>query len=152
DKPGEEIPMTFLSLTLALLAVGGDEADRRDARLEATVGDMRKAVLRSLPFLEEQGTVWMETRRCSSCHHVPMMLWSHYEARQRGFPVNDTVVAEAQAWALGQYLGHPEFMPTGQDKGFPKTGPGPGAVYLALGIGLNAAENPKAGAALRKLA
>src|SRR4051812_24630948 len=102
--------MTFLSLALAMLAVGGDDAGRRDVPNEATAGDVRKTILRSLPFLEERGMAWMETRRCSSCHHVPMMLWSHYEARQRGFPVNDAAVAEAQAWALGQYLGHPEFM------------------------------------------
>jgi hypothetical protein len=41
-------------------------------------------------------------------------------------------------------------MPTGQDKGFPKKGPGPGAVYLALS--LDAAENSEAGEGLSKLA
>ncbi len=114
-----------------MAVVGGDGEGRRDAK--ATVDDVRKAVTRSLPFLEKGGTAWMQTKGCASCHHVPMMLWSHYEARQRGFAVSDTT--EAQEWAVSTYLGHPDFTPTGQDKGFPKTGPGPGAVYLAARTG-----------------
>src|SRR4029079_7658234 len=109
--------MTFLSLALAVLAAGGDGQGSRDAG--ATVGDVRAAITRSLPFLEDEGMAWMETRKCTTCHHVPMMLWTHREARQRGFAVDDEAMAKAQTWALDQYLGHPEFMPTGQDKGFP---------------------------------
>jgi hypothetical protein len=140
--------MAFLSLALAVLTAGGDGQGCRDAG--ATVEDVRAAVTRSLPFLEDEGMAWMETRKCASCHHVPMMLRTHREARRRGFAVDDEALAEAQAWALGQYLGHAEHMPTGQDKGFPKKGPGPGAVYLALS--LDAAENSEALDALSKLA
>ena len=106
--------MAFFGLALAVLAAGGDGQGCRDAG--ATLDDVRAAVTRSLPFLEDEGMAWMETRKCTSCHHVPMMLRTHREARQRGFAVDDEALAEAQAWALGQYLGHAEHMPTGQDK------------------------------------
>ena len=112
---------------------------------------MRAAVGRSLPFLERGGTAWMETKGCVSCHHVPMMLWTHHEARTRGFPVNAGAVDEAEQWALEQYLAHPQFMPTGQDLGFPKRGPGPGAVYLAIGAGAAGRESGPAAEALGKL-
>src|SRR5262249_41172621 len=81
----------------------------------------------------------------------PMMLWTYHEARKLGFPINEEAVREAEQWALGQYLGHPEFLPTGQDKGFPKRGPGPGAVYLALGVGAAGHEGDPAAEALERL-
>lgn len=52
---------------------------------------VRLAVQRALPFIEEQGTAWMEGRvsiqegaACVSCHHVNYALWSHAEARRVG--------------------------------------------------------------------
>ena len=146
EAPGE-IPMTILSLALAVLVTGADGGNRRVLPIEATADDVRKALTKSLPFLKDRGMAWMKAKKCASCHHVPMMLWTHTEARRRGFAVGDT--SEAQSWALDTYLDDPELMPTGQDKGFPKTGPGPGAVYLALG--LDVMENPGATEALEKL-
>ena len=94
---------------------------------------------------------WKETKGCTSCHHVPMMIWTHHEARRHGFTVDQEAVDEAESWALGQYLKHPEFMPTGQDRSFPKRGPGPGSVYLALGVGAAGHKGEPAAEALSKL-
>jgi squalene-hopene/tetraprenyl-beta-curcumene cyclase len=136
------VPLIFL--ILALGQQGPSQADR-------TPQDVRAAIGRSLPFLEREGVAWKETRGCTSCHHVPMMLWTHHEARKHGFSIHEAAVEEAQDWALGQYLGHPKFLPTGQDKSFPKRGPGPGAVYLALGVGTADRKGNRASEALEKL-
>lgn len=52
---------------------------------------VRRAVDRSLPFIEQQGTAWMDGRvsiqegaACVSCHHVGYALWTHAEARRVG--------------------------------------------------------------------
>jgi squalene-hopene/tetraprenyl-beta-curcumene cyclase len=125
--------MQSLGITLVLMIVAAvQEAPSSD---DGAPQDVRAAVGRSLPFLEREGVAWKETRGCTSCHHVPMMIWTHHEAEEHGFTIDKTAVEEAESWALGQYLKHPEFMPTGQDKSFPRRGPGPGSVYLALGVG-----------------
>src|SRR6478736_158401 len=59
---------------------------------------VRDAVSRSLPFLEEEGVAWMKDRRCMSCHHVPLLLWSHRSAAAQGFTVDSQKLAEWDEW------------------------------------------------------
>ena len=59
---------------------------------------VRDAVSRSLPFLEKEGVVWMKDRRCMSCHHVPLLLWSHRSAQAQGFTVDSQKLAEWDEW------------------------------------------------------
>src|SRR4051812_39410366 len=125
--------MQSLGVMLVVVIVGAGQGP--PSKAEPTPQDVRAAIGRSLPFLESEGVAWRETKGCTSCHHVPMMIWTYHEAQKRGFTIDKTAVEEAESWALGQYLKHPEFMPTGQDKSFPRRGPGPGSVYLALGVG-----------------
>lgn len=56
----------------------------------APVNDIavRDAVSRSLPFLEKEGVAWMKDLRCMSCHHVPLLVWSHRSAQAQGFTVD----------------------------------------------------------------
>ncbi|MEX2558500.1 MAG: prenyltransferase/squalene oxidase repeat-containing protein, partial [Pirellulales bacterium] len=98
------------------------------------VPDARKLVERSLPFLEKEAVAWVAEKKCVTCHHVPMMLWTHYEAKRRGFAVNENAAKELQGQALTQYLGHAELMPTAQDASFLEKPLGPGTVYLSLAI------------------
>lgn len=67
--------------------------DLEAAVLDAAARDaaVRDAVERALPFVEREGTAWMEGRvsiqggsPCVSCHHVGYALWSHAEARRVG--------------------------------------------------------------------
>src|SRR6516162_6874255 len=108
--------------------------------------DVRKVVERSLPFLEKGVVKWVESNKCVTCHHVPMMLWTHYEAKRYGFPVNEKAMLELESQALAQYLGHPDLMPTGQDAGVMEKKFGPGTIYLSLA--LQADEKPREEAAI----
>ncbi len=141
--------MQGLGVTLVAMIVAAGQAP--PSKADPTPQDVRAAIERSLPFLEREGVAWKETKGCTSCHHVPMMIWSHHEAGKHGFTINKVAVEEAETWALGQYLKHPEFMPTGQDRSFPRRGPGPGSVYLALGVGAAGHEGDPAAEALSKL-
>src|ERR1700719_5211545 len=73
-------------------------AVRADDR--APVGDtaVRAAVSRSLPFLEKEGVAWMKDRGCMSCHHVPLLLWSHRSAQAQGFKVDSQKLAGWDEW------------------------------------------------------
>lgn len=59
---------------------------------------VRDAVSRSLPFLEKEGVAWMKDRRCMTCHHVPLLLWSHRSAQAQGFKVDAQKLAEWDDW------------------------------------------------------
>ena len=96
--------------------------------------DVCKVVERSIPFLEKEGVAWLETKKCATCHHVPMMIWTHHEARQRGFKVNEESVRKLETAAIGQYLGDPDLTPTGQDKGFFEKQLGAGTIYYRIGF------------------
>ena len=59
------------------------------SQVSVSDADVRQAVERSLPFLEEGGVRWMQERGCVSCHHVPFMIWSHVDARSLGMRIDD---------------------------------------------------------------
>src|SRR5690242_15460943 len=70
--------------------------------IEPKTADVRKAVERSLPFLEEKGVTWIKQKGCVTCHQTTFLIWTHNEAERRGFPVDRRKVAEWTSWALLQ--------------------------------------------------
>jgi acylphosphatase len=137
----------FLALPLVTPARA---ADKPDPTAPPPPAQVRQAVERSLPFLEKEGVAWLETKKCASCHAVPMTVWSLSEARQRGFTVNQKVLDEVKAKALAEYAGHPQFKPVGQD------GKGDGlsrnTIYLSLAAAILPAPDMATGEALDKFA
>src|SRR5580698_4190752 len=86
-----KIDLRLIRLPALLILLGGawiasasaDEAPPPDeARLRATIS-------KSLGFLATEGDRWMASKDCNACHHMPGLLWSYREARQRGFPVDE---------------------------------------------------------------
>jgi hypothetical protein len=68
---------------------------------EVGVADpLRRAVERSLPYLEKAGLAWRNERKCASCHHVTFLVWSHREALDRGFAVDPAKLDEWTRWTL----------------------------------------------------
>src|SRR5205823_4949463 len=65
-------------------------------------GDVRKAVERSIAYLEKEGMGWVKKQKCASCHHAPMMVWALNEVRSRGYRVNEPVLGEIMSWALAE--------------------------------------------------
>ena len=66
----------------------------------------RAAVERSLPWLEQGGLAWMDTRGCMSCHTFAFTLWSFQSAKEHGFPIDqarlDQWIGRAKAEARGK--------------------------------------------------
>jgi hypothetical protein len=144
---------TLAGIGLCLTALPSHAAPKPATPTPAAAApvQVRKPVERSLHFLEKEGVAWLATNKCGTCHHAPMMLWTHHEALRHGFAVNRKAVDDVQRQALAEYLGAPEYKPTSQDRNTPKRGPGPGAVYLALGIEAGAALDQPTAQALAKL-
>jgi hypothetical protein len=61
--------------------------------------ELRATITKGLGFLAKDGETWMETKDCNGCHHLPEMLWSHREAKLRGFDIDQKKFDEWLAWA-----------------------------------------------------
>jgi hypothetical protein len=84
------LPLTFLALTALTQAVPADEKDTR------------KTIDGGLKFLADEAVAWKADRKCASCHHIPMAIWTLNEGKQRGYAVDDKALAELSAWALAK--------------------------------------------------
>ena len=65
-----------------------------------TEAEFRTVITRSLGFLAKEGDQWMTDKSCNSCHHMPELLWSHREAKARGFPFDQKKFDEWLAWSV----------------------------------------------------
>ncbi len=91
-------------LTAVALPARAGRAAPRAGTPEPSAAQVRKAVQGGLAFLEKEGVAWMDQRKCIACHHAPFLLWSHHEARRRGFAIDEQ---KLRAWtdrSLGLYL------------------------------------------------
>jgi squalene-hopene/tetraprenyl-beta-curcumene cyclase len=87
-------------LPILLIVVANPAAPERP-REEVTRGpQLQQVVQRSTAYLEKEGATWMKKQQCASCHHIPVMVWALSEARQRGYRVNEKLLAEVMSWAL----------------------------------------------------
>jgi hypothetical protein len=84
-------------VAVALLASAGVAPARDD---HSRIAQARKAVERSLPFLEEKGVAWMKERGCVTCHQTTFLIWTHGEARRRGFDIDRDKLDARTNWAL----------------------------------------------------
>jgi hypothetical protein len=85
--------LTPLLLAALLLATPADDAPPPEARA-------REAIERSLVYLQEESIDWIRDRQCATCHHAPMMIWAAYEAKARGFAVDQGAIDEASRFVL----------------------------------------------------
>jgi hypothetical protein len=70
--------------------------------LPAAEPGVRKTIDQGLKFIAEDAVAWKTERKCASCHHIPMAIWTLNEAKRRGYAAADKAVAELTAWALAK--------------------------------------------------
>lgn len=63
-----------------------------------------EAVERSLPWLEEEGTWWIEKKECVSCHHTTFLVWAKDLALEAGLPVDGEILAGQRRWVWEEFL------------------------------------------------
>ena len=80
-------------LTLAVAMAHGEDVTKPDA------AQLRAGVVKSLAFLDKEADTWMNEKSCNGCHHMPELLWSHREARRRGFAIDSKMYDEFTDWS-----------------------------------------------------
>jgi|SRR5579862_899557 len=128
----------LLTLLVAQDSLPKGPADPKvELRAESTPQDSEDRALRTaargLAYLEKEGVAWTKKNNCSSCHHVPMMLWAQREGRQRGLTIHEEARESAVAFALkAPFTGF--YGPVTPEKLAQMPGPSLEIIYLALGL------------------
>ncbi len=60
----------------------------------AADSDVRTTIDRGLAFLAKDAVAWQEKYNCASCHHAAITIWALSEAKDRGFAVDEAVLAD----------------------------------------------------------
>lgn len=78
------------------------EQKKRPIRTDVSLAvQARETAERAIPYIEKDGTAWINNRKCLSCHYAGYMLWSFHDARERGFNIDKAKMAEWNSWSLG---------------------------------------------------
>jgi hypothetical protein len=67
----------------------------------ATTEQIEQTVDRALGYIKGECEVWLKSRKCAACHHVPMPLWAMTEAAQQGYTIDTKFVEEVTESLLG---------------------------------------------------
>ena len=86
----------MFAVDVVMLAALCSAAPDEETSLEPQV---RNAIRRGIPYIEERGLWWIEKKKCVSCHRVGTMVWSLAAAKRRGFAVNQRL-DEWTKWAV----------------------------------------------------
>jgi hypothetical protein len=109
--------------------------------------DAKLAINRGLEFLAKDALAWKNERKCASCHHAPMAIWTLNEASKLGFGGNEQAVAELSAWIIAK---------DDPAKVFPNQAPqdpivvNQSPLMLALGLGARNAQDEASQEGLKK--
>jgi hypothetical protein len=90
--------MYVLSFLLAALPAAEVAPSPRPGVVSAA--DVRRAVERSLPFVEKSSATWRSERKCVTCHQVPFAVWALTEAKSRGVAVDEAKLDDLTGWAF----------------------------------------------------
>ena len=59
---------------------------------------VKDAVTQSLPFIIEEGQLWMDEKDCVSCHQIPFMVWALNSAGEKGFDIDAQKLESWNSW------------------------------------------------------
>jgi hypothetical protein len=91
--------MSLLIVTFFALTAAG-AADEPAGQPAPDAAAARSAIAKGISFLEDEGVSWMNDRKCASCHHAPLTIWSLNEARNFGYAVDEATLAEVTSWSF----------------------------------------------------
>ena len=71
---------------------------------ESKPDPVRDAVASALPYLEEEGTWWIEKKDCASCHHTSFFVWAKDLALEAGFEIDPDTLDSQRDWMWQSFL------------------------------------------------
>src|SRR5688572_6214566 len=87
--------MRYVLIAFILLAVSSAACAIDTSR---AASDAPAAIDRGLKFLVTDSLAWKKQYNCVSCHHASLPVWTLREAKERGYAIDGTVLAELTSW------------------------------------------------------
>ena len=133
------------SVVVFVAALFAGDASAQELRLESS--DVGTAVDRGLAFLAQDAQAWKDEHNCVSCHHAALVVWSMREANERGYTVDEPLLAELTQWIAESGDGKTSLArPANAPKALNTK-----AVYFALALGADPEPTPPAQEAMKLL-
>jgi hypothetical protein len=109
--------------------------------------DVPATIKRGLDFLVTDSLAWKKERKCVSCHHAALPVWTMHEAKTRGYAIDEAVCAELTTWLAGAGDGaNTQKRPEAAPKALSFF-----AVYLSLGLAADPRPDAKTREALARV-
>src|SRR5262245_11856650 len=93
-------------ISLAVIFFGlchcqGIRAGESGAIAPATPEQVHQSVERAIKYVRDESASWLNTRKCASCHHAPLVLWSLSEAERQGYAIDKKWLIDTAESLLG---------------------------------------------------
>ena len=96
------------SVTILLVACVAGALLVRSPLAAAAAPEVRQAVARAVPYVEQQGRTWIEEKKCVSCHRVAFTTWALSRADTLGFELDREQLEKWRDWSRDQLLAPPK--------------------------------------------
>src|SRR5262249_19789879 len=93
--PLGDLPVQFLACFLAAILLSPTARSHEPSQAPAEVVT---TVNRGLAFLASDAVAWRNEHKCVSCHHAALVVWSMSEAKDRGYKVDESLLADFTKW------------------------------------------------------
>jgi hypothetical protein len=95
---------------------------------------LKQSIELAIPFVQQNAQVWIDQKKCVSCHQIPFGLWSTQVAQNAGYEIDETLFQKQSKWAL-------EFCDSNlNSKTMKRDGAGTDTIYQILLSGIAATE------------
>lgn len=88
----------FCLVVLRISEASSGEPKKQEAAHRPTAEQARKTVERALTFLDKDAVKWREEKKCATCHHGTMTVWTMTEAKSQGYAISAEKLADVTTW------------------------------------------------------
>ena len=95
---------------------------------------LKQSIESAIPYIQQNAQVWIDQKKCVSCHQIPFGLWSTQVAKNAGHKIDEELFQKQSKWAL-------EFCDSNLNtKTMKRDGAGTDTIYQMLLSGIAATE------------
>ena len=84
----------FLVVVMILSCTQFARAQQQEPR------SLKQSIESAIPYIQQNAQVWIDKKKCVSCHQIPFGLWSTQVAKNAGHKIDEELFQKQSKWAL----------------------------------------------------
>ena len=84
----------FLVVVMILSCTQFARAQQQEPR------SLKQSIESAIPYIQQNAQVWIDQKKCVSCHQIPFGLWSTQVAKNAGHKIDEELFQKQSKWAL----------------------------------------------------